>query len=191
MSHQSFIRPQVLELLQAVFRSLTEEPMSEDSQTQETASVNRLARESASAGFRVPSRELALEMLEVPGGGEAVGLPAESLEEVTKDLQEDVLGTLADFAFTAIERGDKRVELGALGRFSSGFAGELMRTLPIEPYAAPTVLHRLYEELLDAARSGAIQASWGHLVEGEKGLEILLPQRSSLNYRQSLTTTAK
>ena len=76
-------------------------------------------------------------------------------------------------------RGDPVLRLSSAGRFGDDFARELMRTLPIHPYIAPEVLECLHAELLDLARHGSVEASWGRLAEREGSLEIVLPQRSS------------
>jgi len=188
-------RPHILQLLQTVVRSLEEEVGSSDLQTSGVDGTDRpVTEERSSASFQVPSRDLTSEMLDVPlegMGGEGEVLSEETLGRVTKDMQEDLLGTLADFAFAAVERGDEKVDLSESGRFNSGFVVELMRTLPINPYDAPQVLRRLHDELLDVARSGSVRASWGCLAEREGRLELLLPQRSSSAGGRRLAAIAK
>src|SRR5262249_37140569 len=136
---------------------------------------------SLAARFPVPSTELAFRLVNVPAEewSHETGRPLEeALEAVTTDLRSKLAGTLADSAFAAIERGDSVLRLSSSGRFSDNFARQLMRTLPIHPYVAPEVLELLHAELLDLAKHGSVEASWGRLAEREGGLEIVLSQPS-------------
>jgi len=129
------------------------------------------------ARFPVPSHELTLFLVNVPlseWASEDGRSSEEVINDVTRNLQGELADTLADCAFSAIERGDTEVEISVDGRFGDSFARELMRTLPIDPYVAPEVLKRLHSELIDIARSRAAEAGWGRLATKDGGLVISL-----------------
>jgi hypothetical protein len=137
--------------------------------------------QSIAARFPVPSDALACYLINVPAAewSQETGRSVEeAVAAVATDLRLELVATLADSAFAAIERGDSVLSLSSAGRFNDDFARELMRTLPIDPYVAPEVLERLHAELRNFAQRGSVEASWGHLAEREGDLEIVLPQLS-------------
>ena len=190
---ESIKTPRLLERVQAELRNLLSLLESTDDGPEERPDRRppESREESIGTRFPIPSRDLAFRLVNVAREDwkNETGRPVEEvLTEVTTDLRKDLVATLADLAFTAIERGDSEVELSTSGRFSEDFVRELMRVLPIDPYVAPEVLDRLHAELLGFARSGGLVASWGHLVEKDGDLEIELPRRSESRSSAAVNT---
>jgi hypothetical protein len=126
----------------------------------------------------IPSPDLTLKMLNVTRedllerGAED---PDSLLDEMSSDIRDELLGTIAQFALAALDRGLEKATLSHGNKLDADFASELMRSLPIDPYEAPQVLNQLQSELRSAATNGgALRASWGHIAEEPAGDLVLI-----------------
>jgi len=133
----------------------------------------------------IPSPDLTLKMLNVTRDElirRGAADPDTLLDEMSSDIRDELLGTIAQFALAALDRGLEKATLSHGEKLDADFASELMSNLPIDPYEATQVFSQLQSELLSAAKEGLLRASWGHFAaEPDGDIVLILDQTTSLS----------
>lgn len=171
-----------LQLLAQLLEQLVQADAAETATAAESGHGEDTELRTETRRFSVPSPDLTLKMLNVTRDElirRGAADPDSLLDEMSSDIRDELLGTIAQFALAALDRGLEKATLSHGEKLDADFASELMRSLPIDPYEAPQVLSQLQSELLSATKEGFLRASWGNLAAEPDGDIVLLLDKTA------------